>query len=576
MSARCVASVLAVVAALLLRPSLVRAQEPAAKANSLVHVSGVVVSVGTNVPVPRCHLTLRPERSDRPERPLIGRRGAISSTDLRTAETDPQGRFSFDLPAEGRWQLSASAAGYRTQFFNEHEGFSSAVVLHPGLAAPSLLFHLEPDSAVSGFVRDEAAEPVRNATVALQLAPVPEGDPAGPGRRQQAATDDRGHFEIAGIAPGTYHLSVQATPWYTAGGTGRFGGDVASQTRSGDPSFDVVYPLTWYPGVFDPETAGDISLHAGESQQLDFNLLPIPAAHVRAAAPASNPSAPAPMPTIERVDNGQSSGMASSVSVASGQVDFGNLPPGLYRVTTPQPDGGSVISFVHVAAGATISLAAADPAGTVDLSFHVAGDERSSRAQITLTDLSSRSVFTNFSGGFGLRRRTPPGEDGGAESSDPDHHIAVPPGRYQVTLSGDPDLYLTSMALKQKPIAGRIITLAGGPVDLTLNVARGRATVAGHTNLAGKPVDGAMVMLVPTTFGQAGAIDLLRRDQSDTDGSFNLTDIIPGDYILFAIDRGWGVNWHDPATLNRYLVHGTPLSLKPHSTVTQEIPALSP
>ena len=579
MSTHCASLGCAVVAALLVSPSFARAQETPAKANPLVHVSGVVVSEGTNVPVPRCHLTLRPERPERPERSErgpIGRRGALPSGDLRTAETDPQGRFSFDLPAEGKWQLSASAAGYRTQFLNEHDGFSSAVVLRPGLPVPSLLFHLAPDSTISGFVRDEAAEPVRSATVSLQLAPAAEGEPAGPGRRQQATTDDRGHFEIAGIAPGTYRLSVQATPWYTTGGISHFGGEGASQTRSTDPSFDVVYPLTWYPGVFDPETAGDISLHAGESQQLDFNLLPIPAAHVRAAVPASNPSAPAPLPTIERVDNGQPSGMASSVSVASGQVDFGNLPPGLYRVTTPQPDGGSVTSFVHVAAGATLSLAAADPAGTVDVSFHIAGDERSSRTQINLTDVSSRSVFTNFSGGFGLRRRTPPGEDGGAESTDPDRHIAVPPGRYQVTLSGDPDLYLTSMSLKQKPIAGRMITLAAGPVDLTLNVARGRATITGHTNLAGKPVDGAMVMLVPTSFGQAGSIDLLRRDQRDTDGSFNLTDIIPGDYILFAIDRGWSVNWHDQMTLNRYLIHGTPLSLKPRSTVAQEIPALSP
>ncbi len=553
---------------LLLCLSVSPAQETSPKPGSLVHVSGVVVSESTNVPVPRCHLTLRPER------PQTGRRGGAFDSDQRTSETDAQGRFAFDLPVEGKWQLSASANGYRTQFLNEHDGFSSAVVLHPGLPVPVLLFHLEPDSTLSGFVRDEAAEPVRNAALTLQLAPVAEGTPGGPGRRQRTTTDDRGHFEVAGIAPGTYRLSVQATPWYTTGNIGRFAGDDPTQARSGDAAFDVVYPLTWYPGVLDQETAGDISLHAGESQQIDFNLLPIPAAHLRAAVPVANPSSPAPGPTIERIDNGQTSGIAPSVTIAAGQIEFGNLPPGLYRISTPQPDGRSATSFVHVAAGASVSLGAADPAGTADVTFHIVGDERSSRTLISLTDLSTRAVFT--SGGFGLRRRTPPGADSAGDAADTEHHIAVPVGRYQVTLAGDPDLYLTSMTLKQMPVAGRAILLAGGPAELTISVARGRATVSGHTTLAGKTVDGAMVMLVPTTFGQVGAIDLLRRDQSDTDGSFNLADIIPGDYILFAIDRGWSVNWHDPATLNRYLIHGTPLSLQPRSAVTQEIPAQSP
>ena len=83
-------------------------------------------------------------------------------------------------------------------------------------------------------------------------------------------------------------------------------------------------------------------------------------------------------------------------------------------------------------------------------------------------------------------------------------------------------------------------------------------------------------MLVPTTFGQAGAIDLLRRDQSNTDGSFNLEDVIPGDYILLAIDHGWGVNWQDAATLNRCLLHGVPLTVMPRSRVVQEIQVTSP
>ncbi len=548
---------------LLLLAGIVFADSPCLSQSSAAkpqfHVTGVVLRADTNVPVSRCHLSMRPEGQD------AGRRRGSPNSDLLTVDTDPQGRFAFDLPAEGSWQLSASGTGYRTQFYNEHEGFSSAVVLRSGLPAPSLVFHLEPDSTLSGFVRDEAGEPVRSALLFLQLATQVQ---AGGGRRQRAMTDDRGHYEIAGIAPGSYRISVQATPWYTTGG----------QAKAGDPVFDVVYPLTWYPGVFEADAAGEISLHDGAAQQIDFNLLPVPAGHLRLSEiPRSNPSLQVAGPTIERIENGPGGGILTQLSGSSGQTDLGGLAPGLYRVSQPQADGQVSTSFVHVSAGATISLSPAGSAGTADVIFHMQGDDRSDRSLINLTDTVGGAVFTSFSGGsFGLRRRPPPQDNAAIETAPAERRLSVPAGRYQVTLDGDPELSLTSMALKGKPIAGRIVTLTGGPAALTLNVARGRVHVSGHAILAGRPVEGAMVLLVPTSFGQAGAIDLVRRDQSNTDGSFELADVIPGDYILLAIDHGWSINWHDLSTLSRYLLQGVPLSLQPQSRLQQEIAAQAP
>ncbi len=537
-------------------------------ASASFHVTGVVLSEGTNVPVVRCHLSIRPEGRQ------SGRRGTAATSDVHSADTDSQGRFSFDLPTQGRWQLSASAAGYRTQFYNEHEEFSSAIVLRSGFPSPTLVLHLEADSSLSGFVRDEAAEPVRNAVLTLQVAKPLLGIV---GRRQRATTDDRGHFEITGIAPGIYKLSVQATPWYTTGNGSRSGVAEPGQARSGDSVFDVIYPTTWYPGVLESEAAGEISLHGGDAAQIDFNLLPLSAAHLRIAEPAGTSTNPTRLPTVERVDGGPRTGGSSQVTSASGQVDFGSLAPGLYRVTMPQADGHQTTSFIHVAAGATLALGAADPTSTTDVSIRVAGEERASRTQVNFTDVSSGAVFTSFSGDdIGLRRRPSSEAERSDKAPEQDRHIAIPPGRYQVTLAGDPDLYLTSVEVKQKPIAGRVISLSGGSTTLTVNVARGRGTVAGHVILSGKPNEGAMVMLVPTSFGRPDAIDLLRRDQSNTDGSFDLTEVIPGDYILLAIDHGWSVNWHDLATLDRYLLHGTPISLKAHSSLEQEIQAQAP
>ncbi len=159
------------------------------RAEPSFHVSGVVLRGGTRVPVPRCHLVIRME-GQRIDHGRTMQASTQRNVEL-TAETDPQGRFLFDLPAEGRWQLSASAVGFRTQFYNENEGFSSAVVVRNGLPLPVLTFVLEPDSTVSGFVRDEAGEAVRNAVLLLQ--PV-NAEPESDTRRQQATTDDRGRL----------------------------------------------------------------------------------------------------------------------------------------------------------------------------------------------------------------------------------------------------------------------------------------------------------------------------------------------------------------------------------------------
>ena len=44
----------------------------------------------------------------------------------------------------------------------------------------------------------------------------------------------------------------------------------------------------------------------------------------------------------------------------------------------------------------------------------------------------------------------------------------------------------------------------------------------------------------------------MRMDQSDSDGTFNLRDILPGKYFLMALDDGWDLDWTDPAVLRPF------------------------
>jgi hypothetical protein len=55
---------------------------------------------------------------------------------------------------------------------------------------------------------------------------------------------------------------------------------------------------------------------------------------------------------------------------------------------------------------------------------------------------------------------------------------------------------------------------------------------------------------------------LFRRDQSDSDGSFSLPAVVPGDYTVLAIDNGWDLQWLKPEVLKPYLAQGEAVQVK--------------
>lgn len=536
-------------------------------------IHGVVVSARNRAPVPRCHVSAQLEgtRFDR-------RQGGDGPT-MVTGNSDAEGRFSLDLPAAGMWQLSAIAPGFRRQLYEQHEEFSSAVVLTEGMRSAALVFRLEPDSSVTGLVLDEAAEPVRNATVSLVNAATlnPEVASGVGARRESTTTDDRGRYELAGVSPGEYRVSVQGRPWYAAAVTG-MRSDLGRAATVSSAARDAVYPLTWFPGALEPEAGSTLRVRGGETKQANFNLLPVPAARVRLPGAAANVAdRMRSFPMVTRLDGGQP-GVSGSMSRMGddGQMEIGGLEPGLYRIDASQP-GGSTSTFLRVQAGSTMVASSADAVPAAEITVHFVGDDSATGAQVMLTDTVSGIVYRGFNGGgFGLRRRPEPPGRSTAEEDGANRTMQVPAGRYQVALVGGSDLYLNGISVGAGVVKSRVVALGSGAVTLTLEVAHGRGEVKGFVVQEKQPLAGAMVMLVPASFGQTGSIDLLRRDQSNSDGSFDLAGVLPGEYILLAIANGWETNWHNPATLEHFLLGGTPLLLEPGAQIKQQISAQSP
>ena len=79
-----------------------------------------------------------------------------------------------------------------------------------------------------------------------------------------AMTDDRGYYEFANLPPGNYKVMVNTKPWYATSAQPRRGdASSANAGNSQDPSLDVTYADTWYPGVDDPTQAETLALLVG-------------------------------------------------------------------------------------------------------------------------------------------------------------------------------------------------------------------------------------------------------------------------------------------------------------------------
>jgi Carboxypeptidase regulatory-like domain len=568
-------------------------------------IKGAVVNSVDGNPVAHCHLTATITRNVTGRAGMVGGAfrggGQFPSPSNDGVDCDAQGRFLLTVPSAGSWRVTASARGFVSADYDQHEQFSSAIVLTAEAPTEELEFRLSPEATITGRVIDEAGEAVRNAQIMLQTVPLqtPGGPQPAGNTRGATRTDDRGMYELANLPPGEYRLSVTAQPWYAAGPqmTRAAAGASDSDIPALDPSLDFTYAQSWFPGVDDPARAEVIKLRAGETRQADFNLIPIPSIHLRiltpprqqpptlsasvGSQPVPPPPAPQPVPMVQRVSSGGGGFVQTTMHFNSqGEIDVGGLTPGVYQVRMMGQDGRAALVEVGANGVKTVDMNS-PPHDMARITVHLdgvaadadadsgPGPQRNGGAQVVLIDPAGHgSFFANQNLGMNGGRKD--------RDANADRMIEVPPGRYEVVLQGRGNVFLTGLTAKGAETAGRYITVGAGDSSLTVHTASGRASVSGVASLDGKPVAGAMMLLVPVTIEDPNSITMLRQDQTNTDGSFDIANVIPGQYILVAIDHGWGINWGDPSTLRQYLMQGVPLDLKSSAVMKQNIAAQAP
>jgi Carboxypeptidase regulatory-like domain len=463
--------------------------------------------------------------------------------------TDEQGQFSFGGLAAAKYPLMATKRGYQTALYDDHEGYNTAIVTGPDQDTTHLVFFLAPGSVLHGVVSADGGDPVEGASVMLFQRPHEPGEGTAT-FHEDTQTDDTGAYEFGGLAEGEYLIAVSAHPWYAM--------HRASGNGGTDPAkdLDVAYPVTYFDSTTEEASATAIAIGEGAREEADIHLHAVPALTISVNSVKSAEGRLA-RPELQQVVFGRTV-FAESVgfmdALKTGTADFNGVAPGYYELTFGNPRR---IVDLDPTANAQVEADAGSPAVSVTGILRTPNGAGPMEGQMTLRPAAGAMSRTTLS--IPIRN--------GRFRFD-----AVAPGNWSFAVgSNGATVPILSVATGKGVQAGDEITVRDQPLEVTLTLGEHLGRVEGFAKKDGKGLGGTMVVLVPADQRQLES--LARRDQSDSDGSFLLRDVVPGRYTVVAIEDGWKLNWSQPGVLARYLPGGTAVTVHDNSETAVHLAA---
>ena len=524
----------------------------------------------------------------------------IMSQDIgsKSAMTDAEGRFEFrDLPA-GRFNLSASKAGYVTVQYGQTRPFESGkpIDLSEGQLMDKADISMPRGSAISGRVVDEFGDPVADALVSAMRSTWSGGrrrlQPTG----RTAMTNDLGQFRIYGLSPGDYYVNATfrsmdmmgmdiAMAAAMGGGAGGVG-PVGSNPNSG-------YAPTYFPGTANGAEAQKITLAVGqEAQNTDFALLPVKLAKITGTV-ISSEGKPVEGSMINAVPrNAEGVGMmmmaGNARSDKNGNFTILNLAPGDYTLQSRSlqimtTGGGDNMMFTARIGGDSgaesevgslpLTVTGEDLSNVVIVTSkgataagRVVFDDGSKPSSITSVRVSAAPVDSDgpgagFGGGGNSVKADGTFELKGLSGTRIIRAVNVPSGWMlkSVRVNGN-DVTDSGMDFKSgESVNGIEVTLTSKLTEVNGTVKDASQQVKDYTVVVF--ADEPQKWTLPNSRYVTGS-------RPDQEGRFQIKNLPPGDYLAVAVDYLAQGEWNDPEILERLKSQGTSFSVKEGETKT--------
>jgi len=468
---------------------------------------------------------------------------------VQSVVTSDDGRFEFHVPA-GKFALQGAKRGFITAAYNQHDQFSTAIVTGAGIDTENLTLRISPNAVLTGKVIDEFGEPVRNAQVMVYRENRFSGV-SQISRWRGAVTDDQGKYEVTPLDEGTYFVSAKATPWYAVHPISGLAGTANAPVQV-NSALDVAYPITYYGDTSTADEAAPIPVRGGDRLEADIHLNPVPALHL--LFHTGENGGPVAFPQLQRpsFDGAEEVDSSNIQNISAGVYELTGIAAGQYMIRMPDSTGQlKAPTATNLTSSQELDNSSGNSTSKVKVRVEVAGQAaipqqmgiwlRSEKGKVTGSEVDAK---------------------GEADFSD------VIPGKYDVLASSQNEAYsVARIAWDGGETSGRTLDVSpGASLSVSLTLTGGSATVDGFAKRNGKGVAGAMVVLIPKN--PEANHDLFRRDQTDLDGSFTLSNVSPGSYTVIAIEDGWDLDWAKPAVLARYGRSRQNLVVGPHEKGT--------
>lgn len=498
------------------------------------------------------------------------------------AQTDAEGRYEFRLLPAGRYSLSASKAGFVGLGYGQRRPFEPGRPLEvaDGQLLENVDFVLPRGAVIAGRITDEFGEPVADAVVQAMRFQFIGGQrrlvPSGRG----AQTDDIGQFRLHGLQPGDYFVSARVIgPQLSVppGGASLGASDAA-----------VGFAPTYFPGTASIAEAQRVTVGVGEIGQADFQLVPVPVARITGTVlDASGKPAQQVVVRLSRSDDVIAGGfLGGGVSMQQdGAFTISGVAPGTYDLVAVMmgpgggPGGPGGRSDVEPEFGtASVTVAGEDIAGVTVVMTKGASVSGQVVVEPGSSALSLASVMVTATPRDLERslRPQPPSQvkdDGTFELKGVAGRVvlqALPrnvasSGWFvrEVTWRGEDVLDQGLDVRVGRSVSGVRIVLSNRSATLNGAVTDERGNVAKESTVLLFADDPAKWT---NTFARR-----VRMTRPDQNGRYSIESIVPGEYLVIALDYLDVSSIGDPELLERYRARARPVILGDGEQKTQDL-----
>jgi protocatechuate 3,4-dioxygenase beta subunit len=310
-------------------------------------ISGTVVEMGSNVPIPGASVELR----------RIDCNNFSNPPEVFNVKSGPDGKFNFPNLHAGGWCIVATAVGGKftpAEYLQRgYKGRGVTIPLADGEKMPNVTLTMAPTSAISGHITDRDGEPVGHARVQAMELYYENGE-----RRlyilQVVQTNDLGEYRFYWLPPGRYFVAVipddilrqNVSFSIPPPGEGGHREDQLSPivtrriTQSGDVIEETYVPV-YYGDVLEPQRSTPINLQPGTSatgMNVSLRNAKVRSWHIRGTAINGATGMPAAGAQLRLMPRSWTATviMPNVLTDADGHFDLKGVVPGSYLLYANQ------------------------------------------------------------------------------------------------------------------------------------------------------------------------------------------------------------------------------------------------